>query len=64
METTTFQGEDEDVDLQEDPILLFVFFFFFGLYLTSMEPDHFRFYIYKVDDYFVLQGVEPGDSNP
>ena len=27
METTTFQGEDEDVDLQEDPVLLFVFFF-------------------------------------
>ena len=63
METTTFQGEDEDVNLQEDPVLLFVFFLF-GLYLTSMEPDHFCFYIYKVDDYFVLQGVEPGDSNP
>ena len=30
METTTFQGEDEDVDLQEDPVLLFVFFFYLG----------------------------------
>ena len=29
METTTFQGEDEDVDLQEDPVLLFVFFLYF-----------------------------------
>ena len=31
METTTFQGEDEDVDLQEDLVLLFVLFLFFYL---------------------------------
>ena len=30
METTTFQGEDEDGDLQEDPVLLFVIFFYLG----------------------------------